>query len=187
MLVVILIPILKQKIRLVDFFALLIGFLGVMVISTEGNLSYMEVKNPMAVTLAVGSSFIWAFYWILNVKDKADPLIRLFLKFVFAVFFLIIGSIILFDLGTPSLEGLLGACYVGMFEMGFAYALWMMALKLSETTADVTILIYITPFISFVFVHIIVGERILFSSVMGAVLIVAGILLNKYKNGFFKR
>jgi drug/metabolite transporter (DMT)-like permease len=55
------------------------------------------------------------------------------------------------------------------------------ALKLSEATVDVTILIYIVPFISFIFINIFVGELIRLSSVVGAVFIVAGILINKYK------
>jgi len=75
----------------------------------------------------------------------------------------------------------LGAFYVGLFEMGLAFALWVKALKLSDATVDISILIYIVPFISFVFIHIFVGERIMISSVVGAVLIIGGILINKRK------
>ena len=65
--------------------------------------------------------------------------------------------------------------------MGLAFALWVKALKLSEAFVDVTILIYIVPFISFIFIHIFVGELIKVSSIVGAVFIVVGILINKYK------
>jgi len=181
-LVLISIPILKQKVRLIDLVALLICFAGVVVISTEGDLSGFQVKNPLGVFLAVGSSLIWSFYWVLNVKDRRDPVVRLFLNFLFGFFFILLLSVFfIFPLKVPALEGLIGAFYVGLFEMGLAFALWVKALKLSEAFVDVTILIYIVPFISFIFIHIFVGELIKVSSIVGAVFIVVGILINKYK------
>ncbi len=181
-LVLISIPILKQKVRLIDMIALLICFAGVVVISTEGDLSGFQVKNPLGVFLAVGSSLIWSFYWVLNVKDRRDPVARLFLNFLFGFLFILLLSVFfIFPLKVPAFEGLLGAFYVGLFEMGLAFVLWVKALKLSKATVDVTILIYIVPFISFIFINIFVGELIKVSSVVGAVLIVAGILINKYK------
>jgi drug/metabolite transporter (DMT)-like permease len=180
-LVLISIPILKQKVRLIDMAALLISFAGVVVISTEGNLSGFQVKSPLGVLLAVGSSLIWSFYWVLNVKDKQDAVVRLFLNFVFGFAFILLSVFFMFPLKVPAFEGLLGAFYIGLFEMGLAFALWVKALKLSDATVDITILIYIVPFISFIFIHIFVGEIIKVSSVVGAVFIVAGILINKYR------
>lgn len=178
-LVLVSIPILKQKIKWLDMAALLVSFSGVVVISTRGDLTGFHVENPLGVVLAVGSSLIWSFYWVLNVKDKQDAVVRIFLNFVFGFGFILLSIVFVFPIKTPSVEGLLGAFYVGLFEMGLAFALWVKALKLSDATVDISILIYIVPFISFVFIHIFVGERIHISAVLGAVLIVGGILLNK--------
>lgn len=180
-LVLISIPILKQKVRLIDMIALLVCFAGVVVISTEGDFSGFQVKSPLGVFLAVGSSLIWSFYWVLNVRDKRDAVVRIFLNFVFGFGFILVSVIFIFPVKVPAAEGALGALYVGLFEMGLAFALWVKALKLSDATVDISILIYIVPFISFVFIHIFVGERIMVSSVAGAVLIIGGILLNKRK------
>lgn len=180
-LVLISIPILKQKVRPIDLIALSICFAGVVVISTEGDLSGFQVKNPLGVFLAVGSSLIWSFYWVLNVWDKRDAVVRIFLNFVFGFGFILLSIVFVFSIKVPAIEGVLGAFYVGLFEMGLAFALWVKALKLSDATADISILIYIVPFISFVFIHIFVGERIMVSSVVGAVLIIGGILINKRK------
>ena len=79
----------------------------------------------------------------------------------------------------PSLYGLLGAAYVGLFELGITFLLWLKALKLSKTTAHVTSLIYLVPFLSLVLIWAVVGEQILPSSVIGLILIVAGIVLQK--------
>lgn len=181
-LVLISIPVLKQKISIMDMVALLICFAGVVVISTEGDLSGFKIKSPLGVILAVGSSLIWSFYWVLNVKDKLDPVLRIFLNFSSGFVFVLIGIVFVFPVQVPPpLEGVLGACYVGLFEMGLAFALWVKALKLSGKTVDIAILIYIVPFVSFIFIRIFVGEKILWSSIVGAILVVAGILLNKLK------
>jgi drug/metabolite transporter (DMT)-like permease len=178
-LVLVSIPILKQKIRWIDMAALVVSFSGVVVISTRGDLTGFHVENPLGVVLAVGSSLIWSFYWVLNVRDKQDAVVRIFLNFVFGFGFILLSILLVFPIKVPPVEGLLGAVYVGLFEMGLAFALWVKALKLSDATVDISILIYIVPFISFVFIHIFVGERIHISAVLGAVLIVSGILLNK--------
>jgi drug/metabolite transporter (DMT)-like permease len=175
------IPFLKQKVRSKDIIALFICFLGVVVISTQGDFSGFHVRNPLGVFLAVGSSLVWSFYFILNVRDKLDAIVRLFLNFMFGFIFIFVCAVLLSTLRVPPLEGLGGALWVGLFEMALAFSLWIMALKLSDATVDISILIYIVPFISFIFIHIFVGESIKVSSVAGALLIVIGILLNKYK------
>jgi drug/metabolite transporter (DMT)-like permease len=83
-------------------------------------------------------------------------------------------------LAVPSLPGFFGAVYVGVFEMGITFVLWLKALRLSRTTAQVSNLIYLTPFFALVFINLFVGERILASTVIGLAFIVSGILLQKY-------
>jgi drug/metabolite transporter (DMT)-like permease len=79
----------------------------------------------------------------------------------------------------PGLKGILGAVYIGLFEMGVTFLLWLKALKLSKTTAHVANLIYLTPFLSLLVISIAVGEKILLSTVIGLVFIVGGIILQK--------
>jgi drug/metabolite transporter (DMT)-like permease len=64
--------------------------------------------------------------------------------------------------------------------MGVTFTLWMMALKLSSTTAKVSNLIYLSPFISLILIHFFVGEVILLSTIIGLGLIVGGIVLQQY-------
>ncbi|MGE5343813.1 MAG: DMT family transporter [Candidatus Omnitrophota bacterium] len=173
------IPILKQKVRLLDFLVLLICFAGVIVISTEGNLSQMRVTHPLGIGLALASSAIWAFYWILNVKDDKDPILRLFLNFAAGTLFIL--PFFLSQWRIPPVAGILGAIYVGLFEMGVTFFFWITALKLTERTVNVAILVYLVPFLSFMFIHIVLGERILVSSVVGAALIILGTVIHKYK------
>jgi len=178
-LVLLSVPFLGQKLRLVDLIALLICFTGVMVISFRGDFSFIRISNPLGVALALSSSVIWAFYWVLNVKDRQDPLVRLFLNFAAGSIFIL--PFFLMQMRVPPVEGLLGAVYVGLLEMGVTFFLWLSALKLADSTAHIVILVYLVPFLSFGFIHILVGEKIHYSSVLGAMLIVIGMVVNKYR------
>ena len=72
------------------------------------------------------------------------------------------------------------AClYVGVFEMGLAFVLWSRAMKLATNTSRVSNLIFISPFLSLVFIYLILGEVILASTWVGLVLIVAGLWLQQ--------
>jgi len=181
-LVMISIPLLGQKIRIISMLAMLISFTGVLFISSQGiNGNYKPEQLP-GMILAVGSSMIWAFFWILNVKDKRDEIVKLFLNFFFALVFLFI-SMPVFNISFPSGKSAwLSSAYVGCFEMGFAFIFWLKALKYSETTDKVSNLIYISPFLSLIFIHYIVEEKIYFTTVIGLILIITGILIqNRWK------
>jgi hypothetical protein len=57
--------------------------------------------------------------------------------------------------------------------------LWLLALRSSVNAARVSMLIFISPFFSLVFIRFFVGERILPSTIVGLALLVAGLLLQR--------
>ncbi|MHC4692184.1 MAG: DMT family transporter [Planctomycetota bacterium] len=180
MLVLLSIPILHQKIKLKSILAIIISFMGVFVIATEGDVLGFRFTNTVGVLLASGSSVVWALFWIYNVKDKHDEAVRLFVNFVLGTGFILISILLFSKLRIPDHKVLLGAAYIGLCELGITFLVWLKALRLSKTTAQVTNLIYLAPFFALVVVAIVVGERILLSTVIGLVLIVGGIILQRF-------
>jgi drug/metabolite transporter (DMT)-like permease len=178
-LVLLSIPLLKQKIRTKDILATFISFAGVFIISTRGDIFGFRFTSITGVLLATGSSFVWALFWIYNVRDKRDEVVRLFLNFTFGSVMTFLLMVLLVGVYVPNPTGLLGAVYVGLFEMGITFLLWLKALKLSKTTAHVTNLIYVVPFLSLVVISIVLGETILPSTLIGLVCIVGGIILQR--------
>ena len=81
-LVLISIPLLKQKIGIRSIITLFISFSGVFFISSQGGTGNFRPDQIAGVFLALGSSILWAFFWILNVKDKKDEVLKLFLSFL---------------------------------------------------------------------------------------------------------
>ena len=108
---------------------------------------------------------------------KRDPVVGLLLNFLFALPFIFTICLIFSEIRISSIYGLFGTVYVGFVEMGFTFVLWLSALKLSENTAKVGNLIFISPFLSLIFIHFLVGETILISTFVGLTLIVSGIVI----------
>ena len=173
------IPLLGQRIRARELLAGCISYLGVVVIATHGELTSLTFANPLGVALALASTLVWALYWIANTKDGRPPVMGLFCNFLFSLPFSCAACLLFSDLAVSAPRGLLGAAYVGVFEMGVTFVFWLQALRLSENTAKVSNLIFLSPFLSLVLIHYLVGETILPSTYLGLVLIMAGLALQK--------
>ena len=187
MLALLSIPILKQKIGLRSILAIFVSFFGAFIIATKGDINSFKFMNILGVLLALGSTVIWSLFWIYNVKDKRDEVLKLFLNFVFGFIFILIAASLFSKISIPDMRGLLGAGYVGLFEMGIAFVFWLKALQLSRTTAKVANLIYFSPFISLIIINRVVGERILLSTVIGLILIIAGIVIEQHSTRYVSK
>ncbi len=104
----------------------------------------------------------------------------MFLNFMFGSIFIFLSILLFAKIDIPDVGGILGAVYIGLFEMGITFLLWLKALKLSRTTAHVASLVYLAPFFSLVVISFVVGEKILLSTIIGLIFIVGGIILQKY-------
>ena len=175
------IPLLKQKLRPADLAAGLICYSGVLVIATRGDLLSFRFSDPLGVGLALGSTVIWALYWIYNTRDKLDPVLRLFLNFLFSMPFVLAACLLFSEISVTDSRGYLGAAYVGLFEMGLTFVLWLSALRLSASTARIANLIFLSPFLSLLFIHLFVGEEIVPSTLVGLALIMGGLLVQRLK------
>ncbi|AOY86986.1 hypothetical protein BKP64_01660 [Marinobacter salinus] len=175
------VPFLGQRLRKLDIVAGLVCYAGVVVIATRGAVTSLSLSDPFGVFLAIGSTVIWASYWIIATRDQRDPVVGLFLNFLFGLPVIVLICGMTEGFGFASGTSLAAAVYVGVFEMGIAFVLWSYAMKKAENTSKVSNLIFISPFLSLVFIHFILGEQILSSTYIGLVLIMAGLWLQQKK------
>ena len=178
-LVLLSVPLLGQRIGLRSIVAILISFSGVVVIGTRGDILGFRFSSPAGTALALSTTIVWSLFWIFNTKDKRDETVRLFVNFAFASVYILLLALCLGKLEMPPLKGLAGGVYVGLFEMGLTFLAWLKALKAAKTTAHVVNLIYLVPFLSLVMIALVLGETILPATLIGLVLIVAGIVMQK--------
>jgi drug/metabolite transporter (DMT)-like permease len=172
------VPILRQKIEKKSFVALFISFIGVYIIASQGKLFENGHADFKGVLLATGSSVFWAFYFIMNVKDRRDEGIKLLLNFLFGSIYLILAIVIT---GTGQIEpgpkGIAASVYIGIFEMGVTFFFWLKALQMASTTAKVSNLVYLAPFISLFLVHFILHEHVYYTTPVGLIFIISGIFV----------
>ena len=173
------VPLLGQKLSRRDILAALLGYSGVLVIATRGRLLDLQFDSLEGVAYALASTFIWALYWIINTRNKADPVVCLCLNFLIAV---PLVFVLCMTFSTPlsnGWQGVAAALYVGLFEMGVTFALWASALKLASAVARVGNLIFLSPLISLIFISSILDETIHPATLVGLALIIPGVLIQQ--------
>lgn len=181
-LVLISIPMLRQKIGWKSIGAMVLSFAGVVVVSLQGGTAGNDPENRLGIFLALSTSLVWSFYWIYNARDKKDPLVRLFLNFLFASLFLLLGGILKGQVFADSAQAWGTAIYVGVFEMGITFVLWLLAMQFAPTTDRISNLVYIAPFMNLVIVNMVLDEKIFTTTVFGIILLVSGILIQNIIN-----
>ncbi|MBU2969489.1 DMT family transporter [Pseudoalteromonas sp. C2R02] len=173
------VPMLGQKLRKSDIAALSFAYLGVLIISTKGLLTELNFQSPLGVGLALLSTLLWALYWIYSTKNKDKPILSLFI--CFSIGLPLIAAVVTWQNAwiIPSIKGTLAALYVGLFEMGITFVLWLIAMKKAENTAKVSNLIFISPFISLILINQLLGEEIHPATLVGLLFIVTGLMVQK--------
>lgn len=174
------VPFLKQRLNRFDGVAIVLAYLGALVIATRGDPLSLNFDSGYGVLLALASTLIWASYWILNTRNTTDPLLSLFLTFSCSLPFTLLACGLLADFELRAWQGWLGAIYVGLFEMGIAFLLWLLALRHARQAAHISNLIFLSPFLSLLLLRWLVQEPIAPATPLGLLLIVAALLVQQW-------
>ncbi len=174
MLALLSVPVLKQKLTKYDCVGGLLGYFGVLIIASQGQFSWSSQANFLGISLAFFSTVLWAIYWLLNTKLSGDSIVMMALSFTIALplitCWVVAGDGLFID---PNALGSL--IWIGIFEMGVTFVLWQRALDLTKSVAKVGNLIFLSPFISLVFIWYFLGEAIKLSTVFGLLFIIVGV------------
>lgn len=170
------VPLLGQRLSRIQLLAIGVSFFGAVVIATKGQFTSFGDASPFGVALALGSTLLWAVFWLLNARDQLSPVFKLFLGFCFGLLYATLASPFFGGISLPPLVAFVPLIYVGLFEMGITFVLWLTALQLSSSAARLGNLVYISPFLSLIFLHFIVGEEIHITTFIGLVMIIGSII-----------
>lgn len=173
------VPLLGHRLTWRDSLAVVLGYLGVLIIATRGQLLALEFSSVEGVIYALASTVIWALYWLASARNQRDAVACVFLNFLVAAPVALAMCATFSSLAIPSWQGLAGAAYIGLFEMGVTFALWSTALSLSSGVSRVGNLIFLSPLASMVFIATILGEAIHPATLVGLGLIIPGVLIQQ--------
>lgn len=173
------IPFLKKPYETRDGLGAVLGYAGVLIIATRGNLLSLNFDSLPGVSLALLSTLIWSMYWILNTRMKVDPLVGLCVCFLCGLPFTLVACAVFSNLSLINTSGLVGAAYVGLFEMSITFLIWLTALKAARNIAMISNLIFLSPFLSLALISTALNETIVPATVAGLALILIGTLVQQ--------
>jgi len=170
---------LKHRLTKADILAGFVCYFGVLIIATKGEPFSLNFSDFSGVMLALLSTVLWSFYWIFSKKIKIDATVGLFCNFLVGVILISIYIFFTAEVSLPNLQSILGAIYVGFFEMGITFVFWLKAVNLTLSISKISNLIFLSPFLSLVFIHFFVGEEILVSTILALFLIIGGLIIQQ--------
>ena len=174
------VPLLGQSLRRSQLAAVGVSFVGAVLIATRGQLTHFGGLNGTGLLLAAGSTLLWALFWLGNARIGADPVVKLFVGFCTGLIVAVVCSPLFGGLVLPPPAAWPALVYIGLFEMGLTFVLWLSALQLATTTARITNLVYLTPFLSLCFLRLVTREPIHPATAIGLALIVTSLLFQEF-------
>lgn len=173
------VPLLRQRLSGKTFAGMLISYAGVVVLLATSQELADGSLDFFGVTLALVSTVLWATYWLLNTRAESDPLALMFWSFTVAL--PVLTAIMHATDGLPawSFTTLCYGTWVGLLEMGITFLTWQQAMRLTDNTARIGQLIFLSPFLSLVMIDLILNEPIGPSAFVALAIIVAGLLLTQ--------
>ena len=157
---------LGQSLSRRDVVASIVAYVGVVVVASGGDLATLMGSNLPGVLWALLSTLLWAFYWVYSSRSKLDPVLSLCAMFMFSLPMLWPLANIQ-DVSAGNLTSLGAAVYVGLFEMGASFVTWLLALQSARHVSRIANLIFLSPFISLLWINGILGEQVLPSTLLG--------------------
>ncbi|MCX6900683.1 MAG: DMT family transporter [Verrucomicrobia bacterium] len=164
-----------------DMVAGAICYAGIWCIATRGDVLSLRFADPLGVALALASTVAWAASWIVSRSDPRPPVVALAQNFLFAV--PVLAVVVAVKGGGFVVDGyaLMGSAYVGAFEMGVTFVLWLLALRYAANPAVVGNLSFLSPVVSLFLINLIVGEPLKASTLVGLPLILVGLVIQNWR------
>lgn len=168
--------ILKEKFTPLKAVAMILSFFGIYIVISQGNVLNVAASNWAGVLLAFLGAASYGLFSVLGKKHDYDKLTSVMFYWGFSFIFAALSVLVFSRIRIPTLYELTGLIWVGGVAGGIAYVFWFLALKHGDT-AKISNMAYLTPFVALVYIQLLLGEKILLSSVVGLVIIVMGISL----------
>lgn len=172
--------ILKEKLTSKKISAIVISFIGIIFIATQGNFSDICQVDFSGACCCLAGSVCYGLFCVLVKKCEYDEVLLLCIAYFVTMIF---SGIMCFMNGTftwvSSVE-IAGILWNGIVVHGAAYLWWAIGLNRGDT-AQISNMVYLTPFLSIIFGKIILNEDVTVWAFLGILLIAMGIVFQIIK------
>jgi len=168
---------LKESVRPIVWFGVALSFCGLMLVmfSQTGGIA-LNIGVLLLIGAAISSS-------ILNVTQRV--LVRKYTALEATTYSMIIGTLCMLiylpagiaELRVSTLPANLALIFMAVFPAVVAYIAWGYALSKAEKTANVTVFLYLSPFLASLIGFLWLGETFSIWSFLGGAVIIGGMVL----------
>jgi len=173
--------ILKEKITIRKIIAIIISFIGVIIVSSNGDLLNIEKSNIIGTIYCILAAISYGLFSVLNKKQNYNKSTSMMLFYLTSFCISLIYGLCAKKMYIPETNQLLGLLWIGVFTSAIAFTSWALALEKGDT-ARISNIAYITPFISLLWTSVILKEKLSIYSVLGLVIIILGIFIQMKNN-----
>ncbi len=167
------VPIHGEKLTVFKVISLIVGFAGVLVIITSGNIGSFKLTNLPGDLAALGGGLSWGLFSNLGKKNKLDAFLSNYIYTVTAFILSIAGLLFLSRPVLPDAAGIAGIVWLCISNIILTYYIWFRILKIAPAALAAN-LSFLSPFATLVFIVVLTGEKILLTQLLGLVIIILG-------------
>jgi len=181
--------ILKESITKFTILGLLIGLLGVFIVSTGGDLGKMTDGSLTGNLLVLAAGIVWAFYIVyqkMAINKHPDVLMMTSSVVVTTLIASIPIALIFTESYALPTNGLMAAMYVALICTGGAFMLYIAGLR-GKGATDSSIILLLEIVFAMIFAYLILGEVPGILTAVGGILIVSAIVLVSLQESNGKR
>jgi drug/metabolite transporter (DMT)-like permease len=172
--------ILNEKLTPRRGLAVLLGFVGVALVLTKGDITEIHLDNYFVDLLVLAAALAFGLFSVLSKKVKLEPYTMITIFFMTASIASLVSMLLLSEFSLPTNDSIVPVLVNGLFVNGFSYIFWIKALKEAEASF-VAPLVFLTPVLSALYLIIFFQEPLLPVYGFGLLAVLIGGLLNKEK------
>jgi len=151
--------ILKEKINWQKSIRIILGFIGVLIVLTKGNIQNIQINKPSVIILVGAGAACFALFSVLSKNIKKEAIGVTSIYFLTASIASFISMIFFSEFSFPVKSEIVPIILNGLLVNGFSYLFWLVALK-STKAFYLAPFIFITPVLSAIYLIIFFNEPI---------------------------
>jgi drug/metabolite transporter (DMT)-like permease len=169
--------ILKERLNPRKVTAIILGFMGVILVLTKGKFQGVIFGNFSVILLVGAGAFCFALFSVLSKKVNKEPLGVISVYFFSACVASFLSMLFYSKFALPSVAEIVPVLLNGILVNGFSYLFWQKALK-STQASYLAPFIFITPVVSAIYLILFFDEPMVFAYALGLICVVSGGLVN---------
>lgn len=171
------IVILKERFNYKTILAILVSFIGALIVFTRGNLTNFQNDYTYGYLLALGAAVCYALFSVIGKRLPHEKFTGMLVYYISSLILVTPTMLVFSRLVIPtSIVTILALLFLGGLANSVGFVFWFKALEMGHTH-KVANIIYVSPFLSLIFVYFINYEIIPVVSISGLILIISGILI----------